>query len=302
MAISALLPYAIFLEESGQPQMLDAISHTAKARQSMRCKWYHAQPLITAMFKKPNPPSLTWILGLISRNVPWHDGPHDKNMVARQAATVSAALNPEEVHWSVADELLHLAFIDTLESSSIPSGFPVRPKGTGGDITHKVQALGDFEILKSYFLLAWSEWHRVDGRPGGISEMQASIQEEFCGIGMGCHREDLVKQLDHVLDCLECIYNRQQAKEQCKELRRVLLELDEEAVNILTRMSYTLTNFSPLTPANTYRIPPDLHVCYPSPMPVILHLESLGLLAPINHFIHTSAVFPCSPCYPHFPN
>ena len=115
-AISVLLPYAIFLEQCGQQQMFDAISHMAKAIQPVQFMWYPVKPFITAMFKEPDPPSINWVLGLISPKVPWHSGPHDRDMVTRQAATTSAALNPEEVHWSVADELLHFAFLDSLQS------------------------------------------------------------------------------------------------------------------------------------------------------------------------------------------
>lgn len=277
--------------------MLDAISHIAEAMHHKGLIWYPVKPFITAMFKKPNPPSLNWVLGLISPNVPWHDGPHDKNMVASQVAVTSAALNPEEVHWSVADELLYLAFIDTLQPF-IPNDFPKRPKGTGGDITHKVRALGDFRILESYLLLVWSEWsYELDDLPGDLAEMQASIQEEFCGIEMFCQRENLIKRLDGVLvDIdLEDHSHSRWAEEQCGELRRVLLEVDEEAVSTLTRKPPTFIWFDLLTPTDAYRIPPDIRVCSPSPIPVILHLGNLGLLPLTNHF----SCMPVMPPYSH---
>ena len=285
-AISALFPYAILLEQGGQQQMLDAISHIAKAMRPGGLIWYPLRPFITTMFEKPNPPSLNWVLGLISPNVPWHDGPHDKNMIARQAVAASAALNPE-VHWSVADELLHLAFIDSLQPF-IPEDLPERPKGTRGDITHKVRALGDFGILEAYLLLVWSEWSNIfDDLPGDLVDMQASIREEFCGIEMFRHRENLIKQLNGVLVGLEHHDHSRWTGEQCRELGRVLLEVDEEAVNSLTRKPPT-TCSDLLTPIDMYRIPPDLHVCSPSPIPMILHLESLGLLPLTNYF-------PCMP-------
>ena len=300
-AVSTLLPYAIFLEQCGQPQVLDAISHMAKAMQPkiLTFMWYPVRPFITTLFKKPNPPSLNWVLGLISPNVPWHDGPHDRNMVSRQAATTSAALDPEEVHWSVADELLHIAFFDSLQP--IPSDFSERPEGTGGDITHKVQALGDFGILKSYLLLVWPEWCHIGGLPGDLTEMQASIREEFCGIEMFWHREDLIKQLNDILFSLE---NHQlgQTEEPWRELKRVLLELDEEAVNALvTRKPPTFLNFDLLTPVDVDRTSLDFHMCSPSPIPMILHSENLGLPPPTNHFSCTSILFPHSPCHLHFP-
>jgi len=94
--------------------MLDAISPIAKAMQPHGFMWHCVKPYIVAMFKRPNPPSLNRVLGLISPRVPQCNGPHDKNGVVMQAAATSAVLNPEEVHWSVVDEPLHLAFIDTL--------------------------------------------------------------------------------------------------------------------------------------------------------------------------------------------
>ena len=33
--------------------------------------------------------------------------------------------------------------------------------------------------------------------------MQVSLQEDFSGIGMGHHRVDLIKRLDHILERLE---------------------------------------------------------------------------------------------------
>ena len=77
--------------------------------------------------------------------------------------------------------------------------------------------------------------------------MQISIQEDFSGIRMQCHREDLIKRLDDVLEQLDqgFVYLEQHkpgihehdiqiAKEQYGELKRVLLEVDREAVDILT--------------------------------------------------------------------
>jgi len=321
--VNVLLPYAIFLEQSGQKQMLDAISHMAKVMRPKVFVWYPMKPFITAMFRESNPPSLHWVLGLISPNVPWYDEPHDKDMVARKAAATSAALNPEEVHWSVADELLHLAFIDSLQPDipsswqdipnhflqpsdttwdfqpRIPDGFSARPKETGGDITHKVQALGDLEILKSYLVLVWSDWRLIDGQPGGLAEMHASVREEFSGIGMGCHREDLIKQLNGVLDFYKDQESSKWAEEQCTELKRALVEVDEEAVNTLTRMPPTLIQSSLLTLIGIYRIPPDLHVHSPPPMSVISCLENLGLLPLTNHSTWTSEVVPPhSPLHP----
>ena len=131
--------------------------------------------------------------------------------------------------------------------------------------------------------------------PGDLAETQASIQEVFCGIEMFCHWEDLIKQLNHVPANLEH-HNSTQAEEQCMELKRVLLEVDEEAVNALTRKPPTFIPFELLTPTNTHRIPSDLHMC--PPMSMISHSENLRLLPTTNHLTCTSDVFPHSSCCP----
>ena len=134
--------------------------------------------------------------------------------------------------------------------------------------------------------------------------MQISIQEDFGGIGMGYHRVDLIKRLDHVLGQL----NRPQdpsdrwdwwvgdeididiesctqlAKEQYEELRKLLRKVDEKAVNILSRTLPCSMCFSLLTPTNIYRISLNLCVCSASPMPIILHLGGLALLLQLTTF------------------
>jgi hypothetical protein len=61
----------------------------------------------------------------------------------------------------------------------------------------------DLETSKSssHTFFVWSEWDCL--YDSGLDEMQASIREDFGGIGMGHHREDLIKRLDHVLGQLD---------------------------------------------------------------------------------------------------
>ena len=133
---------------------------------------------------------------------------------------------------------------------SLPPRCLGRSKGTGGDVIRLVRELGDVIILKSYLLLVWSEWDLIDNRSGGLAEMRISIRDDFSGIGMECHRQDLLKRLDDVLEQLDrglgYLWQRkpgigeddiQIAKEQYGWLKRVLLEVDREAVNALARMS-----------------------------------------------------------------
>ena len=297
-AISSLFPYAVFLEQGGQRRMVNAISRTARAMRSGKFMWHRVQPFITTMFNKPNPPSLNWVLGLISPRVPLYDEPRGKNMVARRVVAALTVSNPEEGSWSVAGELLRIAFIDSLHPD-IPHGFPWQPKSTVGDLTDRVRALGDIGILKSYLFLIWSRWGPIDDQSGGLAEMQMLIREDLYGVRMGCHREDLIKRLDVVLQELDWAYRMEreegmrggatQRKGQCEELKKVLLEVDAEAVNTLTRKPTSFTRFRPLTPADTCRIPPNLCVRSASPSSLISCLGNLGLLSPTNHTVCKSA-------------
>jgi hypothetical protein len=70
------------------------------------------------------------------------------------------------------------------------------------DVVLHVRELKDIEILKSYFLLIWSEWRSPAlNRPS--SEMKISIRDDFGGIGAEHHRKELVDRLDHILGQLD---------------------------------------------------------------------------------------------------
>ena len=77
-------------------------------------------------------------------------------------------------------------------------------RGSSGDVVHQVQALGDVEILKSYLLLVWSEWDYIDNQQsGGLTKMLITLREDFSGIWMWCHQQDLIEWLDHILGQLD---------------------------------------------------------------------------------------------------
>ena len=258
-AIGALFPYAVSLVQGGQQRMADAISHAASASRSDKFMWHRVGPFITGMFKRQNPPSLTWVLGLISTRVYWRDEPHDKSMVATRAAAASAASSPEGVCWSVVDELLHIAFTSGLQEEH---EHLQRPDGTGKDITHQVRALGDTELLKSHLILALSDWCPIYDWSSRPANILTSIREDFSGVGVGCHREDLIKRLAELERACDIHFGRTMGR--YEEFKRVLLEVDGEATNILTRTPLVLVRFGLLTPVDTYRIALDFHVCSPS--------------------------------------
>ena len=267
-AASCLFPYVVWQDRVGQREMLGALLHAAMTSNSERFMWRRIQPYITTLSNKPSPPSLDQVIVFASPHVSWHDGQHNENMVTRWGAAASAVPYTEEVGQSVVDALLQIASVDSLRPHipietwawlrRRPSLLPEcsgRSKGTDGDIVRQVRTLGDIEVLKSYLLLVWSEWDPISPRSGGLAEMHVAIRERFNGIGMGRHREDLIKRLDHVLGQLDWGLleehrsslgedDTQRAKEQYEELKKVLLEVDREAVNVLARTLPSLIPFA----------------------------------------------------------
>ena len=84
---------------------------------------------------------------------------------------------------------------------SLPPVCEGRDWGTGQNLVRFVRGIGDLNILKSYFLLVWSEWNSLFD--SGFVEMQVSIVEDLGGIGMQRHRQDLIERLDHILGELD---------------------------------------------------------------------------------------------------
>lgn len=74
-------------------------------------------------------------------------------------------------------------------------------RATSLSVATAVLGLEDIEILKSYLITVWSEWDSP--RNSGFDKMRASLCDSFGGIGMGHHRADLVRRLDHVLGELD---------------------------------------------------------------------------------------------------
>ena len=264
----AMTPHAAMFLSSTPISMRTATTlHAAMALNSDEFIWHLAKPFIMRLSNTQHPPSLDWIIILASPYVSWNDKPYDGNMVARWAAAALAIPYSEEVGQSVVGVLLHIASIDSLQphipvgiwtwlkkQPSLPPGCSGRSRGSSRDVVCQIRALGDIEILKSYLLLIWSEWDRIDYQEsGGLAEMEVSIREDFGGIEMWGDRQDLIERLDHVLGRLDegLDYLRQRkpsldthhisrAKTQYSELKAVLLEIDVEAMNALVRKSLRL--------------------------------------------------------------
>lgn len=258
MAICALLPFAIVLEQGGQQGTVNAITRAARASAS----YWFMNPIrsyVVTLFQKPSSPCLNRPIVLVSPHVGLWIIAHGQDAVIRWAAAASAIPATEEVSQSVVDTLLQIVRFDHLQPhipietwAWIKNQLPLPPvclerrSATNRHIVHYVRGLGDFEILKSYFLLIWSEWDCLFD--DGLYEMESSIKEEFGGIGMWRHREDLTKRLDHVLRQLDrgtdylAQHNPelddesiQKAKGQYRKLERVLADVERETMYTLTR-------------------------------------------------------------------
>jgi hypothetical protein len=245
--INAFFRYAIRQERHGKYEMFDAFLFATRASEG------YIKPSVPTLFNEASPRAIV----LASPHADWWELETHGNLISQWAAAASAVPYTEEVGQSVVDTLLYIVSIPSLRSrvpvgvwawlekrSSFPPEYSGLRKGTGGHAVRHVRALGDVKILKSYLLLVWSEWNYNDG----LAEMQISIQEDFGGIRMGHHREDLINRLGHVLEQLDrgLGYFKQympsidegkiqRTKDQYRELEEVLLEVDREATKTLTR-------------------------------------------------------------------
>jgi hypothetical protein len=269
-AISALFPYAILLEQEGHQGMVDAILRTARASHFGKFVWHRTQPYLAPLFDQRSIDSLDRVVVLASPHMTWGytlDGPE---AVVRWSAAVSAVAYTEEISQSVVDALLQIVVVDSLQSHipaeiwtwlkrrpSLPPVCRGRKGGTRPDIVHYVRLLGDIEILKSYYLIVWSEW-RFHSRPT-INEMVTSIKEDFGGIEMRSHREDLLKRLDDILKQFDrgLEYFKQRypsleedtmgrTKSQYETLKQALVEMDVGEMKALACASPELISSSSL--------------------------------------------------------
>ena len=211
-AIYALFPYAILLEQGGHQGMVDLIFRASRASLSGKFMWRRLQPYITSLFDEPSPPSLDRVVALVSPHIRWNAMSNGAEAVTRWAAAAMKVQYTEDVGQSVVDALLQIACNDSLRRHvpaeiwewlkrrpPLPPECQGRRVGTSAYVVSYIQGLGDPEILKSYFLLVWSEWDSL--RTSGLDMMQISIREVFGDFD--ANRSDLVRRLDHVLGELD---------------------------------------------------------------------------------------------------
>jgi len=263
--IHALFPYAVCQERDRR--MVDAFLNIVRVPQVRR---FMAERIVTLLYNA-GPDFPDRVVTLVSPYARWGqwEGGGVTQWTAAATRWVAAALAvsyTDEIGQSVVDTLLQIASVDYLQPHipddiwawlkkrpSLPPICDGRLVGTARHVVHRVRELGDVELLVSYFLLAWSEWNAI--HRDGVAGTSHPIGEDLGGIWMGCHREVLIERLDNVLGQLDKgpEHLKQQnplldedhilgAREQYEYLRGILLEVDREALGILTRMSFRLTN------------------------------------------------------------
>ena len=245
-AVSALFPYAVRLAQDYQQKMINAILHVASNSTCGGITWHRIGPYITTLFHESSPPYLNRVITLVAPSVPWGDSAYTRNAVARWASAVLATPYSEVVGQYVVDALLQITYKDALRQEipidiwawlkrrpSLPPVCRGRELGATSGVVRHIRGLGDIEILKSYFLLVWSEWNTLSS--DGLTQMTITIREEFYGIAMRRHRKDLIKHLDHILKRLDQGVPDSERrsggadeydKRQYERLREVLLTVD----------------------------------------------------------------------------
>ena len=256
-AISSLFPYAVRLAKGGQQRMVDGILRVSLRSTSGGFMWARISPWIASLFDKSTPPSLNQAIALVSPCADWTPEKYTGIAVARWATAALETPYSDQVGQSAVDALLQIARSPPLRQhlpteiwALLKRGTPLPPvcqgrkDGTALDVVRHIRGLGDVEILKSHFLLVWSEWD--PGFDDGITEMEIAIVEEFGGIAMQYHREDLAKRLDHIQGQLDrgfeylkqhqpevFEYDVVRMRQQYGRLKEVLVEVDRRITEAL---------------------------------------------------------------------
>ena len=303
-AIYALFPYAVRQERDKEYAILDALLHAAKTMCGFRFSWRHIRPFLDKLFDGTSHVSSQRALMLVSPYMPWGEQDFREDQARIWVAAASTVPKEEEIAPSVVDTLLQIASLGMLPPDlhsdtwswlmlrpSLPPVCKGRKVGSHSRVVLMVRDLKDIEILKSYLLLIWSEWDSLHHE--GYLRMMISVSQDFSGIGMNSHRADLLQRLDHVLEQLD---KRLEYLQQSGpglglarpmfsfldygSLKQNLLEVDQEALEVLIRASSRLTTpFEPLTHAAARRITLDVHVCAPYPVSIAHHLGCLILVS-----------------------
>jgi hypothetical protein len=321
--VGSLFRHAVHQEQCGDTKLFDAILRFANRAVDERESRIVLRNLSASGMCIYASPRATVLAGPY---IHWGERSVDaQGLVSKWLATISVAPHTEEVIGSVVDTLFRIAANRNLRPSipagvwlwlnkrpSLPPARRVLLSGSHRDIVQTVRALKDIGILTSYLIIVWSEWKPLDHVE--FAEMEMSVREDFKGIGMGCHRTELIQQLDYILGELDWhldvnleddwLWHREVGghsrvmKDEYGQLKRILEEVDREATEILNRMPHNFISLRLLTLTDLHRTPLHLHVCPASPVSITSHSERLALF-PANPFVHPLSIlsfFPLAFC------
>jgi hypothetical protein len=177
-AIATLLPYAIQQEQDGQPEMLDTYLRAVGASKEWEFMWHHVGRYASELLRRASPRAIVLVLP----HIRWDWLADREDLVQLWATAVSAVPDTEEVASSVVDALLQIASQHDLlplipaniwlwltKQPRLPPICLGRNVGTCAHVVKAVRALKDTEVLKSYFLLVWSQWNHFS--PGSLDGM-----------------------------------------------------------------------------------------------------------------------------------
>ena len=209
--VDPLFWYAVQLEGLGDTSLFDVIARFAKGE----INTYGSHPpslqrlKVSNMFIYASPRATV----LVAPHIQWEQGtPIDvRSLISKWVATVSAVPHAEDIAQDVVDVLLQVA-ANSSTRPYIPAGIWLwlrkRPSlspcrglllGDMPGVVRTVRTLNDIRILTTYLVPVWSHWKVPDFQ----DEMHALIREDFNGIGMGCHRGELLQRLDFILGELD---------------------------------------------------------------------------------------------------
>jgi len=313
-AINALLPYAALQEHDGKPEMLDAFLCAVRASKLLEFEWLYSRDYTGTLFSKASPHGII----LVSPHINWGDLRDGGDFVQQWAAATSAVPDTEEVAQSIVHTLLQIAYHNQLlpyipaniwlwlnKQPSIPPTSLGCDYGTHLLVVKAVRKLKDIEIIKSYFLLVWSEWNCLDVDAFDVS--CASIHEDFSEAWGGWHRAELIQHLDHILTQLgQGLEHLQQHNPNMREgyflkMKYQYKKLKDILVEAVTGVSYSMITLPcMLTQVDIYRILCNIHVCTPTPMSIALYLEPSALPTPLPSLvtwalIHLFIAHPATP-------
>ena len=254
-AVATLLPYAVWQERDGRPEMLDTFLHAARVSRERQLTWNRIAQAAIRLLSEASPRAII----LASPHFPWDLFTDNGDLVRQWATAASVVRYAEDVGQSVVDVLLQIASQDRLvpfipvdvwawltRRPPLPPTCMGRHVGTHSRVIKAVRALKDVEVLKSYFLVVWSEWDDLRNN-AGFNKMCAAIKEDLCGTEKGGHRAELILRLNQVLGQLDGgfghlkehdpkfgKYDLWKMKRRYGKLRELLLEVENRTSSLTT--------------------------------------------------------------------